>query len=70
MVKRPPHSAGDAGSIPAQEAEAPRASGQLSLQTASTEPACYAAPASTRVCAMQMKILKDIAKTQHGQIKT
>lgn len=33
VVKRPPHSAGDAGSIPAQEAEAPRASGQLSLQT-------------------------------------
>ena len=33
VVKGPPHSAGDAGSIPAQEAEAPRASGQLSLQT-------------------------------------
>ena len=39
MVKNPPSIAGDAGSIPGWGTKIPHATGQLSLQTATTKPA-------------------------------
>ena len=38
VVKNPPSKAGDAGSIPGRGTEIPRATGQLSQSTATTEP--------------------------------
>ena len=38
MVKNPPSSAGDKGSIPGQGTKNPHAAGQLSLHAATTEP--------------------------------
>ena len=40
MVKNPPYSAGDAGSIPGQGTKIPHAAGQLSLCATTTELVC------------------------------
>ena len=40
VVKNPPSSAGDAGSIPGRETKIPHAAGQLSPRAATTEPVC------------------------------
>ena len=40
VVKNPPHNAGDVGSIPGQGTKIPPDTGQLSLHTTTTEPAC------------------------------
>ena len=45
MVKSPPSSAGDAGSIPGGGTRVPHATGQLSQRAATTEPACSRAHA-------------------------
>ena len=45
VVKNLPSSAGDASSIPGQGTKIPHAAGQLSLHTATTEPACSGAHA-------------------------
>ena len=41
MVKNPPSNARDVDSIPGGVTKIPHASGQLSLCTATTEPACH-----------------------------
>ena len=43
VVKNPPSSAGDVGSIPGQGTKIPHAAGQLSPRIATTEPMCSGA---------------------------
>ena len=40
MVKNPPSTAGDVGSIPGRGTKIPHATGQLSLRAATIEPVC------------------------------
>ena len=78
MVKNPPFSAGDAGSIPGQGAKLPHVAGQLRPRATTTELACLnqracvlqaTEPTCSEACAPQLQSPHALEPTHHTREK-